>query len=371
MIVFRYIGREFLINVFAIFFILLFVLMVGQFAQLLSRAAVNSFGILDIVFLWAIILPTIVPEALPVSVFIAGFMVISRLYSEQEMSIISCMGISIWKVISYIMAIGIILGLLSVGFTSFIIPVVVRQSISSLQTYQEEFGIDNIPINNFFSVSDELTLYASGKEDNALNKIVIAINNGAINEFTWIVAEKMEQNSIDGELFWILSQGYSISENENNFIHNKFEKLYIKNPNVSSTQIQQTYFISSLGFTELINLQEDNLLAKREIYDRLSRGFQVLIALFLGMSFGILRPREERLKNLLPGIIIYIVFLALNISGSQDIGKEGDTFAFYLNYLIFIIIGIGLYFFNSSISLSDKKNKICHFIKSKLSFSAK
>lgn len=101
MLVFRYLSREVLVNMLAVTFVVLLIIMSGRFVRHLDQAATGDIAA-NVVFLMILYrMPNFLSLILPLGFFIGILLAYGRLYVESEMVVLSTSGMSPTRLLGY------------------------------------------------------------------------------------------------------------------------------------------------------------------------------------------------------------------------------------------------------------------------------
>ncbi|WP_067520929.1 LPS export ABC transporter permease LptF [Endozoicomonas ascidiicola] len=354
LIIYRYLSRQMLQVMLAITAVVLLIIMSGRFANYVAQAAT---GTLKAEFLFAIMgyrIPEFLVMILPLGLFLGIILAYGRLYVDNEMTVLSACGLSRNQLFGMTLLpslmVMVVVGVLSL----WIAPAGVMKvgQIFDQQDSLTEF--DTLVPGRFQNIGKgQRVTYAESLSDDKqqMNQVFIANRNTDSNNvgaMTILVSEsgKLEENvGQDGRRYLLLKDGYR----------------YDLTPGI--LPIRETLF-SSYGFrmeqksaakwsgkeqalptAQLIN--SDKLAYRAELQWRLSLPLLIPVIVLLALPLAQVNPRQGRYVKLLPGILLYLFYLSLLMSGRGAIedGRLPVNIGLWPIHGLFLLIALTLYFF--------------------------
>ncbi|MCX5706660.1 MAG: LptF/LptG family permease [Candidatus Omnitrophica bacterium] len=321
--------------------------LVGRLKDIADLIINKGVDILSIFKVFLLSTPYIVTYAMPISILVATLMSLGRLSSDNEIIAIRASGISIFKLILPLIAIGTIL---SLGLVIF------NDRAASYAHYECRKTMIQIGIKNPTAVFEEgvfinsfqkyvLFIYKIDRKKNKLHNVRIYEPQGDDKPTRTIIAKSgefitiPEKNSVKLKL----SDGTSDEpdpDNPNNFYKLNF-RTYFMNLNLAQAQgkekIEKKYKEMTIGELkeEIRKLKNNNINPApliTEIHEKLTLAFAPL---------AIITRRREKSINIGIAILIIVLYYPLFI-GCEALGMEGGfnpALAMWIPNIIFGAIG--------------------------------
>lgn len=349
-IIFRYLAREMLQVMLAVTGIVLLIIMSGRFVNYLTQAASGS---LNADFLFAIMgyrMPEFLVMIIPLGLFLGIIMVYGRLYVENEMTILSACGMSQNKLLCMTMvpALGV---MALVAFLSlFVTPKGIQQVELLLAKQDSMTEFDTLVPGRFQALEggSRVTYTESlANERQLMEKVFIASRGEQGSPSISLVLAgqgRLSATEQKGQRYLILSDGFRydltpgvpevrITEYEHYGL--RMEERPIKNE-ISREQALPTGAL----------LASDDTTYIAELQWRLSLPLVVPIIVLLAVPLSRVNPRQGRFVKLLPGVLMYLMYLALLIyaRGAVDDQRLPPQVGLWWVHGLYLLIGLAMLF---------------------------
>lgn len=315
MILFRFISKEILTSFFAVALTLLLIVVSNSLARYLSRAAA---GLYDAdVLIWIILyrIPASLEIILPLSLFLGVMLVVGRMYMESEATILFATGTSQKQFTWWVMVPALFVTFL-VGVVSFDLgPRGLREANVILAEQSARSEIDRLAPGRFLNISGrENVVYSEAVEEGELSRVFLASLNRHGTPFV-MTAPVANEVRMDGRRYVVFRDGqrYDFSPGTSGGQIISFESHGILIPDreveeeIGKLKTWSTVDLIRAGGVEHI----------ATLHYRLSIVLMVPIMTLLAMSLGRTNPRSGKYAKLVPGILLFLVYLVL-ISASQS-----------------------------------------------------
>ncbi|SBS37391.1 Lipopolysaccharide export system permease protein LptF [Marinomonas spartinae] len=345
---FRYLAKEVLMSTAGVTFILLIVILSGQFVNYLSR---TTDGKMTFKFLFIILgyhTPSFIQMILPLAFFLSLLLAFGRLYIENEMSVLFSCGISKLKLASYTLGIALIVGLMSAALNFWIAPTSEYNSEKASQEQDQLSAFDFLQPGRFQG-SGQRTTYIDSitKKEGWMNQIFLSslTRKNNLNIPTVLMAdyaEEIKMKSNKGLDYLVFKNGtrYEGIPGTANYRVTKFDTYAMRlkqnaprpitDPETRST----LYLLKSSIPTDVAELQW-----------RISLVIMIPILAIIGLSLSQVNPRQGRFFKMMPAILLMIFYIALLIWGRTALKKGSIPIEYGLWWIhgIFILIAAGLF----------------------------
>lgn len=320
MIIFRYLAKEVYVSLLAVTFVMVFVFLANQAIRWLSLAAAGDLATNTLLKLLGLQLPYLLGLLLPLGLYLGVLMSLSRMYAENEMTILFASGLSRLQLTKMmcIIASGIFV---LVSILMFVInPLIASEKgklldststgnfIASLVpgSFQETPGQDGVIYVKSLSTDKEVAqnLFIAKK----------VANKDIDKPDSWVImsagsGRQQERNS--GDTFVVAENGYRYqgTPGDNDFQVTQFDTYGVK--------IDTSYVAPAKRDADAVSTLD--LLANRgqdldyvsELQWRMSLPLSVFVLTLLGVAVSKVRPRQGRFHQLAPAIILYIIYANL------------------------------------------------------------
>lgn len=319
MIISRYLTKEVYSTFFATTVVLLLVFTSNQFVRYMHLAASGELSSHIVTLLLLLQLPVLLTLLLPLSLFIALLMVYGRLHLENEMTIFATCGINTRKILK-----------ITLEFSSVIIFLIIILSLwigPKLSSYSDHIiaggassTLELLIPNHFQTINkDQWVVYvdATSRDKNKLQHVFAAeqptdTDPNKIQSPLGIVVAKNGDQVIDqksGNAFLVLNQGYRYAgtPGQNDYQIIKYDKYGFRLQQANDSWQHDESDTPTLTLWHEIN----NHLATAELQWRFSLPIMGIILVFLGIPLSKVKPRYGRYSQLIPAILLYVVYAQL------------------------------------------------------------
>ena len=309
MILLRYLIRDIFSHTLSVSLIFLFISFSSRSIQYLEEVVKGNLDSETVLWLVLLRMPEFLEIIIPFSFFIAILLVVGRLYSQGEYVILQQNGLSTLNICKIVASLGLFLGIIILSINQFFSPLVDSRlnSIKAEKTIYQK--VDLVRPGYFTRIQENMTFHVSDKKDGNMENVFIRFLNKE-NKETFILAKKgiLQENKIK------LIEGTSFSKEEESF-----EKL-------------------TFGEMDLNLLSHNSNIPLKEIERKLNWIFVIFLIIsgLIALLLSEVKPRESRYKNLIPALIIYVIYFGLFL-----FVKESNIFMaeFYVHipFLFFLI----------------------------------
>lgn len=327
MILFRYICREIYLTLLIIMLVLMAVVVVNQFSHFLLDVAAGKFNAATAFFLTGLQLPLIVTYLLPLALFLSILLVIGRLYTGHEMTVMSACGMSLLQQTMGIMSLVCLVALFS-GWLSLWVNPRANLAIQNISAeLRHNFKLDTLVPHEFNYFDDNHMIYVEHVShlDNTVENLFLVSKNkeasvGIGPKWDVIRAQRAYQTVRPGGVpgqFIILQNGsrYNGSAANSSLTMSTFARYGISlnspmllNHATADGKISHRHLIPELLTSQLYLLIKNDPLAMAEWQIRIAIPISIIISSLIAISLSEVNPRRGRYFNLLPALLLYFIY---------------------------------------------------------------
>ena len=350
LIIFRYLSRQTLQVMLAVTSVVLLIIMSGRFVNYLAQAAT---GTLKAEFLFAIMgyrIPEFLVMIVPLGLFLGIILAYGRLYVDNEMTVLSACGLSDKQLLlmTMIPAAGVTLLVALLSLT--LAPMGIREveHIFAQQRALTEF--DTLVAGRFQKFGGQRVTYTESLSDNKqqMNQVFIAnhnANGSSVGTMTLMLARgaRLEASTVEGgQRYLVLSEGYRHDLTPGALPVRSTEFV---NYGLRMAERQAGQEISkekALPTSTLLTAATAG--ARAELQWRISLPLLVPVVVLLALPLSRVSPRQGRYLKLLPGILLYLLYLSLLLSGrgAMEDGRLPASIGLWPIHGVFFLIALVL-----------------------------
>ena len=351
LIIFRYLSRQMLQVMLAVTSVVLLIIMSGRFVNYLAQAAT---GTLKADFLFAIMgyrIPEFLVMILPLGLFLGILLAYGRLYVDNEMTVLSACGLSRNQLLGMTMipAVGV---MLLVALLSLVVAPQGIQKVERIFAEQDSLTeFDTLVSGRFQKFGWQRVTYAEELTDDhqQMNKVFIAnrnVNSNNMGSMTLLLAEKarIEANAGEGgQRYLILDDGYRYDLTPGAL---PLREIEFENYGLRMEERRSRKEISKEQALSTTKLMDSDAPGHRaELQWRISLPLLIPIVVLMALPLAQVNPRQGRYVKLLPGILLYLLYLALLMSGRGAIedGRLPPDIGLWPIHTLFLLIALMLY----------------------------
>ncbi len=351
MIVFRYLAKELLHSWLAISGILLLIIVSGRFIKYLEQAAV---GEIKAEFLFAIMgyrMPGFLEMIMPLALFIAILLAYGRLYVDSEMTVLEACGMSQNRLLGYTMAPALLVALVVGIFSIWLTPAGTAQVEDILNRQDSMTEFDNLTPGRFQMLDggDRTTYVEELLDDKSvMSHVFIAQRSekGAENGMTMLLAEqgRLHPDEKSGKRYLMLSDGYRYDlvpgQPQARIMQYETYGVQMQDRDVSARASKESVQPTS------VLLSHDNNASKAELQWRISLPLLAPVIVLMALPLARVNPRQGRFIKLLPGVLLYLLYLALLISarGAVEDGNLSPGIGVWGVHAVFLAIALVMFY---------------------------
>ncbi len=340
MILFRYICREVYLCLLIIMTILISILVINEFSHFLKEAAAGKYSVMAGVLFVGLQLPATVTYILPLALFLAILISIGRLYTDNEMTVMSACGMSLLRQTGIVMSLAVMVALFSTWLSLWVNPHAIAMMSTMRLRVLNDFQVGTLMPHRFEDFGNGRVVYV-GKTLHESNKVkdvflAIADKGKSVDGYPkWDIVRADEayqeiRPDTPGR-FVVLQNGtrFNGAAGSPALTVSHFKRYGINitnnalfNKNHHKTELNYKTIIPMMTTSELLRYVHQDKLAYAEWQLRIAIPISILIASLIAIALSEVDPRRGRYFKFIPALVIYI-FYACMIFLSRSWIKNG------------------------------------------------
>jgi lipopolysaccharide export system permease protein len=341
LILFRYLARELITTMGAVTLVLMLIMMSGRLINQLASAAAGEVSLEVVFFTLLLRMPSFLEMILPMALFISILLAYGRMYSENEMTVLTATGFSERRLLGYTLIPGIIVMLVVGSFSLYLSPLG-AQKMEALYQKQSEMTEFELLVPGRFQSTEKgsrVTYTESLSSDKTvMNNVFIADGN------TLMLAENGSQyiSPETGSRFLELHGGkrFDVTPGSLEFQVLEFERYGVKI--AEETEDRRKTKKDAIPTVELIG--SDNAKYQAQLQWRISLIIMVPILVLIAFPLSKVNPRQGRFARMFPAIILFMVYISVLIAMRGMVEKEklSADFGIWSLHIIYFLIALSL-----------------------------
>jgi lipopolysaccharide export system permease protein len=331
--------------------VLLLVIMSARFLRYLDDAASGGLPT-DVLFTFVgLSIPGFLELILPLGLFLGFLISYGQLYIDNEMTVLSCCGISPNRLLVYSLIPAFFVSLF-VAYLSFVlVPWSDQQFDGIKQTQKQRTEFDTLTPGRFkeFGTGERITYTEKLSSDKKqMENVFISQQNpqgaGEKNLVTVLVADTGTQylDEQTGSRFLLLKSGfrYDGTPGRADYRVTQFQEYGVKIPKPEDAQRRQK---SKLKTTSEL-LSSNSLGDIAQLQWRISVPLMVLIITMIAVPLSRVNPRQGRFARLLPCIFMYLTYVSILTTTRTAVedGNFSPIVGLWWVHLLFLGVGLAL-----------------------------
>jgi lipopolysaccharide export system permease protein len=335
MIIFRYLTKEVFQSLFAVTFVLLLIFLSNQLVRYLSYAASGKIPASILLQLMGLEIPYLLAVLLPLGLYLGILLAYGRLYADNELRVMHAYGLSTSKLVKITGIFASLIMFLVVGLTFWVNPLIASQKDKLIMKgISTQNLFDSLMPGRFqLSGDDKRVIYVqrvSRDHKEAENIFVAEQKKKPVDEVNaennaWAVLSAARgyqvRDPLTHDRFVVATDGYRYEgiPGQLNYKIIQFKKYAIRIPNQelhSSRQLEEAIPTSTLWKNDY------NPKHAAELQWRISLPLSLLLLAFFAIPMSYVRPRQGRYAQILPAILIYVLYVNLLFVGRDWVEHE-------------------------------------------------
>lgn len=340
----QYILKEISIVAIGIFVVLLAISLGGRFTGYLDEAAQGRIGADVLIQLVWLRVPDFASLVLPLSIYLALLVVMNRLTSEQEMSVLSLGGLSMSR---FMISIGVFVLLLSVGLAW-----VVHFHAPAARAQVAEIMFEEKVVDEFAQlqprVFNELgdrrrILFFDHRDIREPQLHGVQIVDVTVDNPIWIEAEtaKIYEHESSALRYFSLAHGTILqgTPGETRLVKTEFGEASIK---LDYQSRLDTGIQASLKPTHRLDISDPA--AMTELQWRIAIPVLCLVSTLCALGIGYAKPRTSRFSRLFPGLAVFVSYYLILLFGRNLLDQNPDLGLIGFWPVHFVFVGIAVFY---------------------------
>lgn len=351
MLIYRYLSRQLFASTLAVALVLVLVLVFGRFIKYLGDAAAGRLQAEVLFRLLMFRLPGFLELILPLALFAGIMLSFGRMYADSEMTVLRASGVGNMRLVKMCLAPALMMFAVVMSFSTALSPWGTAQQQQMLEEQRARPEIDMLSAGRFYkrhaddiervTYAEKLVEGRTRLENVFLAEFPTSKSTAQPNLVTATNGHRVQDEN--GVQYLELTDGYRYEGQPGRADYHMiaFESYRVRvaeNPVQASDEIQ--------GVATPALFEREDLQAVAELHWRFSLPFMCLIAVLLGVPLSRVEPRQGRFAKLLPGILLFIVYLVLLVAARQWIekGRLSPVIGTWPVHLLFAALGFLLLF---------------------------
>jgi lipopolysaccharide export system permease protein len=317
------------------------IMMSGRLINQLASAAAGEVSLEVVFFTLLLRMPSFLEMILPMALFISILLAYGRMYSENEMTVLTATGFSERRLLGYTLIPGMVV-MLVVGTFSLYLSPLGAQKMEALYQKQSEMTEFELLVPGRFQSTEKgsrVTYTDSLSSDKTvMNNVFIADGN------TLMLAENGSQyiSPETGSRFLELHGGkrFDVTPGSLEFQVLEFERYGVKI--AEETEDRRKTKKDAIPTVELIG--SDNAKYQAQLQWRISLIIMVPILVLIAFPLSKVNPRQGRFARMFPAIILFMVYISVLIAmrGMVEKQKLSADFGIWSLHIIYFLIALSL-----------------------------
>lgn len=331
--------------------VFLVILIINQFVHYLNDAASGQITMTAVMQVMALQVPLLLGFLLPLGLFIGVIMAFGRLYVDSEMTVMSACGVSRLQLLlmAMIFATGVVI----------VVALLMLWAEPKVQWYRSQIldraianaSIEKMIPGRFQSIGKggDWTFYAAdvGEHKHTMQDVFMANrkkgSDGKSDQWDIVTADRAyEQKDPQSQaMFLVFANGYRTigSPGKNNYQLAKFGRYGIRLSQHEPSQVSDVKYLTT---SRLRHMADTNRDAEAELQWRLAMPISVWLFALMAVPLSYTKPRHGRYLQLIPAILIYIIYADLMFVGRAWIEQASVPSGFGLWWLHGLMLVLGL-----------------------------
>lgn len=304
----RYIFRELLYTWLAVSLILMLILLSSTLAQLLRRASEGSIPQDTILVFLGIISVRYLIQVLPLSLYLGVLFTFSRLYKDNEMTVLSACGIGLARLYRPLVIIVIPVSLFMFGMTLYVVPSLSHQYKALEAEIENRSELTGLIAGRFNESNNGNTIMFLEKQSEDRRSMENIFLHQKAKQLVDIetAAKAHRYKDETGRSFILFTHGrqYHGQPGQQDFRIIEYEKhgVYIKEKELGRK-------VTDLGAVPTSQIWKSKHRAHQaELQWRIAIPIATFLLAMLAVPLSYTQPRKGRYSRLAPAILIYLVF---------------------------------------------------------------
>lgn len=347
-IIFRYISKELYTTLFGILMVLLIIFMSNQFVIYLHYAASGHITMSAVMQLMSMQVPYLLGYLMPLAWYLCILIVFARLYMDHEMTVMSACGVSPNNLLTVVLTGGVVVTLIVGGLLLWAQPFLDTLRVKILYESVAKATVEKIMPKRFQTIGSDVVFYADDVERGKLqmHNIFFAqrakAQAGGDRPWDITVAKTAQESYQNNGHFILFQQGFRYSGTPGSA---NYQVVQYQEYGARLTQTPPTHTgWPSNASTVSLWPQRHNPKVAAELHWRMAMPVSALVLSLLAFPLSRVNPRRGKFSQLIPAILLFIVYYDLLFLGRTWVKKGLLSFDLGLWWIhgIMVLIAVGL-----------------------------
>ncbi len=342
MILSRYLRSEVVKTAMGILLVLILIFTLQRFIYYLRDAASGQLATGLVGQLLLLQIPRIIGLLLPLALFLGTLIALSRMYIDQEITVMRACGVGQMSLVKALLKPAIILSVLAIGSSLWITPWAGEQQYRLLDQQAAQADVALLQPGRFQESGDgkSIVYIQTQKRNGELENIFLAQKESENEDDVRIIAAsrgKVIRQQKD-ERFLLLEEGsrFQGKPGQSDFTVLRFGEYFTRLTDSDIARKERK--LGALSTSELIKRTDGPSLA--EFQWRISMGISAFILLIIAIPLARVRPRQGKFAKMAPGLLLYIFYLVLMIVSKNwlENGRISSLLGIWWVHLLMLLI---------------------------------
>ena len=345
MILSRYLIREMLATFGAVMLVLLLMAFSSQMVGLFAKVAAGTIQVNTVLTLFGLYSVTLVPFVIPIAMYIAMLLALTRLYRDNEMAVLAACGYGPFQVLRPVLVVAVLVTLLQAVFTLWLGPWGDAQGERLELLSRESVNIEGVTPGRFRTLPQGRgVVYVESINADRTRIFNIFAETKQPGRNSLLVAESghMINDPQSGDRYLVLENGYRYegAPGSDNFAIIEFKQHGLRIEDKATQDIR--YRHRSLPTRTLLASHDPGQLA--ELQWRISSALICLVLAVLAVPLSRTSPRSGRYARLALAVVLYLLINnLLNLVRSWlAAGTLPAAIGLWWVHILILLLGIGL-----------------------------
>ena len=354
-IVFRYLSKEILSTLLATTLILLIIFITNQFVHYLNDAAAGKITIKAVMEIMSLQVPLLLGYLLPLSLFLGGLLALGRMSVDHEVVVLTACGVSRFQIVAMIMVLATFITLVVAWLMLSVEPRMEWYRVKILNEALTTASLAKIIPGRFQPLGNDGKVFYAGSVNNhhrKMTNVFLAESEKTVREKKrWslvLATEAGEHKEFNNSNFVLFKKGcrYVWIPGDLKFDVIKFGQYGIR---LDSPQMSIAGKVQAMSTTKLWRLSKTDPKVAAELQWRLAIPISVWIFALLVVPLSEANPRKGKFAQMLPAVLIYIVYANLMFLSRAWIEKGVFNPTVGLEWIngLLLLLACTLFFFQS------------------------
>ncbi len=352
MIISRYLIKEILITLGGVLLVLMLMAVSAQLVGLFSKVAEGTLQVNTVLRLFGVYTLTLVPFIIPLALYLAVLLALTRLYRDSEMVALAACGFGPFQVLRAVLVVAVFVAVVQGIFTLLFAPWGDAQGERIEALSNKTVDIQGVTPGRFRSMPlGKGVIYVEKINEDRTQISNIFASSIVDNKESLIVAKRghIEFDNKSGDRFLVLQDGYRYegSPGREDFAVIQFKRHGMRLQNKENIKIQ--YRHRSIPTAELLQSDDPGYLA--EFQWRVSTALLCIVLAMLAVPLSRTSHRQGRYTKLAIAVVLYLLISNLLTVARSWVyqGQVSPLVGMWWVHLLTVVLALGLLYYQTGI----------------------